>query len=277
MRGFSGLFKRSVIAAAGLGLLACFSPQNASAQFYYQRPIGALPPHAISEIASEELGLRSVSRILRSGQVYYVDGATPRGVQMRYVVDAYYGRVLERTVIRGPTRGDAVERRRFAGLDQPYYPGRQGNIDRFDDDEPEQYQVLRPPGRIRDGANNVMPPQKSATALIRPPVAPPKALPSTPAALPEKVLPKASVKPVAPLATSPTPVPRPLPSAAKATPEAPNLRLQNPDDLRLPSEPDRSPPMAARAKDNFAPALLDDATPKSTKPPTAGVPVTPLD
>ena len=282
MRGFSGLLKGRGLAVAGFGLLTSLVPQNASAQFYYQRPVyqrpvGALPPQVMSEIASEELGLRSVSRLLRNGPVYYIEGITPRGIQMRYVVDAYYGRVLDRTVIRGPARGDAVERRRVAGLGQPDYPGRPPYMDRFDDDEPEPYPVLRPPGRVRDGVNGLAPPPKSASAITRPPVAPAKVLPAIPASLPEKVLPGTGSKPAAPLVTAPAPVPRTLPSAAKVTPEAPKLRLQNPDDLRLPSEPDRTPPMAARAKDSFAPALLDDATPKSTKPPTADVPVTPLD
>jgi hypothetical protein len=278
MRGFSGLFRRSGIAAAGFGLMACLSPQGVLAQFYYQRPVGVLPPQAISEIANEELGLRSVSRLLRSGEVYYVEGVTPRGAQMRFVVDAYYGRVLQRTVLRAPVRGDVAERRRLAGIGRSDYPGHPGSMDRFDDGEPEDFPGLRPPGRIKDGAQNPTPPQKTASALTRPPVAPAKPLPTTPAALPEKTAPKASAKPAAAPATSPAVAPpsRPLPSAAKITPDAPGPRLQNPDDLRLPAEPDRAPPMAARANERLVPAMLDDATPKSTRPPTAPVPVTPL-
>jgi hypothetical protein len=277
MRGFSGLFRRSGIAAAGFGLLACLSPQGATAQFYYQRPIGPLPPHAISEIATEELGLLSVSRLLRSGPYYYVEGVTPRGAQMRFLVDAYYGRVIERTVLRPPqqARGDAADRRRFAVLGRPDYPGRPGIAGRTDEDETEDYPGLRPPGRVKDGVKNVAPPQKAASAITRPPVAPARTMPVAPAALPEKAAP---AKPVTlPTATpAVAPVPRPLPSAAKVTPDGLRPRLQNPNDLRLPSEADRTPPMAAKVKDGFAPAMLDDATPKSTKPPTAPVPVTPL-
>lgn len=277
-RDFSGLFRQLGIAAAGLGLMACLAPQNASAQFYYQRPIGALPPHAISEIASEELGLLSVSRILRSGSVYYVEGTTRRGAQMRFVVDAYYGQVLQRTVLRPPVRSVDAEHRRYAGLGRPVYSGYPAYIDRFDDAEPEDYPGLRPPGRVRDGVKHPAPPQKAASALTRPPVVPTRPLPATPAALPEKVLPKTATKPSAAPAAGPvvTPPPRPLPSAARITPEAPTPRLQNPEDLRLPSEPDRAQPMAAKARDGFVPAPLDDATPKSDRPPTAPVPVTPL-
>lgn len=280
MRMISGLFERSNLMAAGFGLLACLSSQTASAQVYYQRPIGPLPPHVIGEIATIELGLYPVSRVLRSGPVYYVEGITTRGARMRYTVDAYYGQILDRVVVRGPVQvpGGPGDHRRFAGLGPPDHVLGPGYRESFEDADDG---LLRPPGRVRDGSRPALPQPKAASAISRPPAAPAKALPPTPAALPEKAAPRPVVKPPVPT-IAPTPVPRPLPSDAKVTPDTPRPRLQNPDDLRLPPEPDRVPPMAARpgvspAPTSLAPALLDDATPKSTRSPTAPVPVTPLD
>lgn len=272
----SAMFKRPALLAAGLGLLICLPPQAASAQFYYQRPIGPLPPHAIGEIATMELGLHPVSRVLRSGSVYFVEGTTARGAQVRYTVDAYYGHILDRVVVQGPARGGLHDRRRIAGLGQSDYRAMPGYLEPEDDED----EIRRPPGRVREPSRSTAPQPKAASVINRPPVAPAKILPATPAALPDKVAPRPVVRPPVPT-VAPVPVPRPLPSEVRATPEPLKPRLQNPEDLRLPPEPDRAPPMAASPKpvpagESLAPALLDDATPKSTRPPTAPVPVTPL-
>lgn len=279
-----GIFRRAGLLAIGLSALALVQTGPVAAQYYFARPVEALPPHAVGEIATMELGLHPVSRVIRNGSVYFVEGFSSRGSHMRYMLDAYRGHVLDRMVLdrTRQDRGEAERhlRRRLAGLP----------------DTGEQRSVLRPPARVMDVPREAVRrdsvrelpkptpvPQKAAAAATRIPVMQPTVGPvARPASLPGN---RAGAQDTTQQRKAA------LPSAVTVTP-ALQPRLQNPDDLRLPSEPDRTPPLAARAGEPArpaglpglpsapsstpAPALLDDATPKSGKPPTPDVPVTGL-
>ncbi|SDU36002.1 hypothetical protein [Stappia sp. ES.058] len=50
-------------------------------------------------------GFRNVSRVRARGDIYIVRANGRRGAPLRLVVDAYSGKVVGRTVLRGPGRG----------------------------------------------------------------------------------------------------------------------------------------------------------------------------
>lgn len=243
----------------GLGL-ALLAPLPAAAQFYYRRQPEALLPQDVGEIAVYDLGLRR-HRVVRSGPVYYVDGQTAAGVQMRYVIDAYDGDILGRQLLSRQFLPPPLA----IPDDDRDWPRRHGRPGWLEDDEvPESRALIRPGQRL--GEERKTGERKAGERKAGGPAAPPKSAAVSPPLPPTRDLPAVR------------PAPSGNPGAAALAPAAPKLRLQNPEDLRLPGEPDRAPPLASHsAGAALAPAPLDDATPKSSLPPTPAVPVAPLD
>jgi hypothetical protein len=250
--------------AGGLAILSAGAP--AQAQFWggwwggwrsepapYAAPI---PPRRVAGIvASEGYALSGTPR--RQGDVIIADGVDPRGEHMRFVLDAYDGRVL-RSRLAGPPRppglvGNGEAPQAHAAL-TPYSPG--------------------PPSGLRPGAGQVIggaqPGLEPLHPLVKPKAPKPKQTaahtPARPAATP--VPPKAPSEAEKVTAPAPTATQEPGGSATSTEAKAP---AGNPATPLAPDAAPVSPPAAP------APAAVEAKAPTPQATPDIGPAVKKVD
>ncbi len=223
------------------------------------RPPAQIPLRALGRIAARDFGLAQVDRTVATGSAYVVDGRTRAGARVRLILDPYSGELLDRIVLREPSRAAP----RVARID----PRDEARPPRAAPRPPERPPSLKPPG------------QASAPATVVPPspATPPHAEPAPPAEKP----PAAASAPATEVPPTPAAPAAPTPGPADPATGADKPRLVNPSDVRGTETTEREPPLA-RTEQPGIPAQLppvqtQDATPTTPKPETPDVPVTPLD
>ena len=244
----TGLFVRL---AAGLALGLAFAPQGAQAQVFgywgYQSFSSGVYPEDIADIVADE-GLRLVGRPRLNGRVYVVQTRDGRGARFRLIISADSGEILKSFEVAA--RGDA-EAEPPRVLPSAPLPQRRAARPEFEA-EPQRIVPSAPIPQRRAARTTPDP-------LVIPGVGPEPAAP----AIVRKPAPRPS------LVRRPEPViarPLPPPAAAAAPPSAAAPAQAAPAHAAAPQQA-VAPQQAA--------APLGDGPVK--KPPTADVPVAPLD
>lgn len=243
----------------------------------YRRP-APLPPGVIVELLVNDHRFRRVNRPQFAGHLYVVEGVDRTGAIVRAYVDPYDGRLIDLDLLRpAPRRGDGYAR-------LPAEPERQGPgrlapgrlaPEQLSPAPQRRQPEARPAPPARPEPRNAARPPAPAPSVV-PPAVTPRPAPERPAAAPSGVDPAQTRLPTAPDRAPPlTRPPEPRPSEAPA-PAAPPPQAAVPP---LPSRPlaPAVPPVAAPGASPVAPALLDDASQRPNAAPTPDVPPAGLD
>ena len=123
------------------------------------RPPAQIPLRALGRIAARDFGLAQVDRTVATGSAYVVDGRTRAGARVRLILDPYSGELLDRIVLREPSRAAP----RVARID----PRDEARPPRAAPRPPERPPSLKPPGQASAPATEV-PPTPAAPAAPTP-------------------------------------------------------------------------------------------------------------